>query len=254
MGVLEAVVILCAAVGAGVINVVAGAGTLITFPTLLALGFPPVVANISNTVGLVPASITGAYGYRRELKGRWRSVLIMVIFSAIGGVTGGLLLLSLPATAFSVVVPFLLLLAAVLSAVQPRLASFIRGRSAEPEDGPHRVGLVLVLGVLATGIYGGYFGAAQGVVLLALLGILWTPDLNVANGAKNVLAGVANIVSAVLFIGSGELDWRIVGLVGIGSAAGGLLGARIGRKLPAPVLRTILIIVATVAAVVLFIT
>lgn len=262
MGVLEAVAILGAAVMAGVINVVAGAGTLVTFPTLLALGFPPVVANISNTVGLVPASITGAYGYRRELKGHWRSVLTMVVFSAIGGITGGLLLLSLPATAFSVVVPFLLLLAALLSAVQPRLARFIRGRSAasqdapdqDTRDGPTRVGPVLVLGVLATGIYGGYFGAAQGVVLLALLGILWSTDLNLANGAKNVLAGIANIVSAVLFIGSGELDWRIVALVGVGSALGGLLGAKIGRKLPAPVLRTILVIVATVAAVVLLIT
>jgi len=199
----------------------------------------------------------------------------MALFSAVGGVAGGLLLLVLPGEFFTGVVPFLLLLAALLSAIQPRVARFVRrratavpagtasqagapgtaqpeARTATPDTRPLTLGLII--GVLATGVYGGYFGAAQGVVLLALLGILWSTDLHRANGAKNVLAGVANLVSAIIFITSGTVDWRIALLIGVGSAAGGWLGARIGRRLPAPVLRTILVLVAVIAAVVLFVT
>lgn len=253
MNLFDGAVILAAGVLAGIINVVAGAGTLITFPTLLALGVPPVVANVSNTVGLVPASITGAYGYRHELKGQWHAVGLMAAFSAVGGIIGGLLLLALPPASFSAVVPFLLIGAAVLAGIQPRVARFVRRNASEREGQETRaVTFGLILGVLATGVYGGYFGAAQGVVLLALLGILWSTDMNRANGAKNVLAGIANIVSSIIFISSGTVDWTIALLVGVGSAVGGVIGARIGRKLPAPVLRAILVIVALTAAVVLF--
>ncbi|MEO6200469.1 MAG: sulfite exporter TauE/SafE family protein [Cryobacterium sp.] len=266
MTLLDGAIILIAGIGAGIINVVAGAGTLITFPVLLALGVPPITANVSNTVGLVPASVAGAYGYRRELATQWRPVAWMALFSAVGGIVGGLLLLLLPGDVFAGVVPFLLLLAALLSAIQPRVARFVRRKatvahgaaggapapSQQTDTRPLTLGLML--GVLATGVYGGYFGAAQGVILLALLGILWSTDMHRANGAKNVLAGVANLVSAVIFISSGTVDWRIALLVGVGSATGGWLGARIGRKLPAPVLRTILVVVAVVAAVVLFLT
>lgn len=254
MNLLEGAIILLAGIAAGVINVIAGAGTLITFPTLLALGIPPVTANMSNTVGLVPGSIAGAYGYRRELKGQWRSVAWMALFSAIGGVVGGLLLLVLPEASFSAVVPYLLLVAALLSAIQPRVARFVRRKSAETAHDTRPLSFGLVLGILATGVYGGYFGAAQGVVLLALLGILWSTDMHRANGAKNVLAGVANVVSAGIFISSGMVDWMVVLLIGVGSAAGGWLGARIGRLLPAVVLRTILVVVALTAAVVLLVT
>jgi len=255
----EGAIILIAGLAAGIINVVAGAGTLITFPVLLALGVPPITANVSNTVGLIPASIAGAHGYRRELRSQWRPVALMALFSAVGGIVGGLLLLVLPEQAFAGVVPFLLLLAAALSAIQPRVAGYVRRKApvasagtllTEVDTRPLTIGLIL--GVLATGVYGGYFGAAQGVVLLALLGILWSTDMHQANGAKNVLAGVANIVSAIIFISSGTVDWRIALLIGIGSAAGGWLGARIGRRLSAPVLRTILVVVAVTAAVVLF--
>ena len=254
MNLLEGAIILLAGIAAGVINVIAGAGTLITFPTLLALGIPPVTANVSNTVGLVPGSIAGAYGYRRELKGQWRSITWMALFSAIGGVVGGVLLLILPAEAFSAVVPYLLLVAALLSAIQPRVARFVRRKSAETAHDTRPLSFGLVLGILATGVYGGYFGAAQGVVLLALLGILWSTDMHRANGAKNVLAGVANVVSAGIFISSGMVDWMVVLLIGVGSATGGWLGARIGRRLPAVVLRTILVVVALTAAVVLLVT
>ena len=255
MTLLEGAIILVAGIAAGIINVVAGAGTLITFPTLLALGVPPITANVSNTVGLVPGSIAGAYGYRRELKSQWRPVAWMAVFSAVGGVTGGLLLLILPEEAFSVVVPFLLLLAALLSAVQPQVARYVRRKAPEGTTTDTRpITFGLVLGILGTGVYGGYFGAAQGVVLLALLGILWTTDIHRANGAKNVLAGTANLVSAIIFISSGTVDWVIALLIGVGSAFGGWIGARIGRRLSAPVLRTILVVVALTAATVLFLT
>lgn len=265
MTLLEGAIILLAGIAAGIINVVAGAGTLITFPVLLALGVAPITANVSNTVGLIPASVAGAYGYRRELASQWRPVAAMAAFSAIGGIVGGLLLLVLPGDVFAGVVPFLLLLAALLSAIQPRVARYM-WRKAAPAATTAPAGtlltktdtrpltLGLILGVLATGVYGGYFGAAQGVVLLALLGILWSTDMQRANGAKNVLAGVANLVSAVIFITSGTVDWRIALLIGIGSATGGWLGARIGRRLSAPAFRTILVIVASGAAVVLFVT
>jgi len=291
MTLLESAIILIAGIAAGIINVVAGAGTLITFPVLLALGVPPITANVSNTVGLIPGSVAGAYGYRRELASQWRPVAWMALFSAVGGITGGLLLLVLPGDVFAAVVPFLLLLAALLSAIQPRVARWVRrktpaaaaGSVPTNTSGPTKTSvptktpvpaktsvpaetsvltktdtrpltLGLVLGVLATGVYGGYFGAAQGVVLLALLGILWSTDMHRANGAKNVLAGVANLVSAIIFITSGTVDWQIAILIGIGAATGGWLGAHIGRKLSAPVLRTILVVVAVVAAVVLFVT
>ncbi|WP_104198438.1 sulfite exporter TauE/SafE family protein [Cryobacterium sp. M15] len=255
MTLLEGAIILVAGIAAGIINVVAGAGTLITFPTLLALGVPPITANVSNTVGLVPGSVAGAYGYRRELKSQWRPVAWMAVFSAVGGVTGGLLLLILPEEAFSVVVPYLLLLAAMLSAVQPKVARYVRRKAPEGATTDTRpITFGLVLGILGTGVYGGYFGAAQGVVLLALLGILWSTDIHRANGAKNVLAGMANLVSAIIFISSGTVDWVIALLIGVGSAFGGWIGARIGRRLSAPVLRTILVVVALTAATVLFLT
>lgn len=253
---LEGAIILVAGIAAGIVNVVAGAGTLITFPTLLALGVPPITANVSNTVGLIPGSVAGAVGYRRELRENWRPVAWMALFSALGGIIGGLLLLILPPEAFSLVVPFLLLLAALLSAVQPQVARFVRRKATDAHASAdlHPLTFGLIIGILATGVYGGYFGAAQGVILLALLGILWSTDMHRANGAKNVLAGVANLVSAVVFITSGTVDWRIALLIGVGSAIGGWLGARIGRRLSAPVLRTVLVLVALAAAIVLFIT
>lgn len=277
MDALDLVLVAVAGVLAGTINTVVGAGTLITFPLLVWLGVPPLTANVSNTVGLVPASVTGAWGYRRELRGAWGVVARMAVLSAIGGVAGGLLLLVAPAESFTAVVPWLLVLAAVLAAVQPRVAAVVRRRAAEREaarsadgepsadrssaDGaaPGTVGGVtlpltvgLALGVAATGVYGGYFGAAQGVVLLALLGIGWTTDLHRANGAKNVLAGVANLVSATVFVVGGVVDWRIAGLVAVGSALGGVIGARVGRRLPAPLLRGLIVVVALAAAVVLW--
>jgi uncharacterized membrane protein YfcA len=248
-----AALILLAGIVAGIINAIAGSGTLVTFPTLLALGVPPVVANVSNTVGLVPASVTAAIGFRHDLKGDWGTVAKMAIWSAVGGLIGAGLLLLLPSESFSAVVPFLLLAAAVLAAIQPRVARFVRSRSDGDGTATLPLSVGLIIGVLLTGVYGGYFGAAQGVILLALLGVLWSTDMNKANGAKNVLAGVANVVSAVAFIASGTVDWAVAIIIGIGAGVGGWLGAKIGRRIPAVILRMILVVIALVAAIVLFV-
>ena len=250
---LEAAAILLAAIVAGGMNAVVGAGTLITFPTLLALGVPPVLANVSNTVGLVTGSIAGAYGYRSTLTGHLRLVVRLVAASSIGSIGGALLLLALPSRSFAFIVPLLLIAAAVLAAAQPRVAAAVaRRRSQGLDDGePHVVtgGPLLLIGVAATGAYGGYFGAAQGVILLALLGMFVAGDLNEVNGIKNILAATANAVSAVLFAVLTDVDWRIAGLIAVGAAIGGTLGGRYGRLLPSKALRALIVIIAVAAAI-----
>lgn len=274
----EILLLLLAAVGAGAMNAVVGAGTLITFPTLLALGFPPVVANVSNTVGLVPGSVAAAYGFRSTLVGRWPLVARLVGASAIGGIVGGALLLALPPGAFAVAVPPLLLLSGVLAAIQPRVAAAVLRRREQralatrppdpdaadaaddpgttPSPAPRRepVHPALIAAVAVTGVYGGYFGAAQGVILLAVLGVFVAGGMTEVNGIKNVLAGMANLVSAVLFIVIADVDWQVAGIVAIGATIGGGLGGRYGRRLPANVLRPIVVAVAVAAAIWQFLT
>ncbi|HWS58907.1 MAG TPA: sulfite exporter TauE/SafE family protein [Actinotalea sp.] len=261
MDTVQLALVLGAGVLAGTVNTVVGAGTLLTFPLLVALGVPPLTANVSNTVGLVPGSVTGAWGFRRELSGTWHAVGRMAVLSAIGGLTGALLLLAAPAETFGAVVPWLLVVAAGLAAAQPRVAAWVRRRAADPplaaagvpgsthhDRSMRPLGPGLAVGIAVTGVYGGYFGAAQGVLLISLLAIGWTTHLNRANGAKNVLAGTANLVSAAIFIASGSVDWQVAGLIAVGSAVGGVLGARVGRRIPAPALRALIVVVALTAA------
>jgi uncharacterized membrane protein YfcA len=243
-----------AAVGAGAMNAVVGAGTLITFPVILALGYPPVTANVSNTVGLVPGSMTAAFAFRHHLREQLPLVKRLVVASTLGGVTGGALLLALPPGAFEVIVPVLLLLAGVLAAIQPRVAAAVarrRERAAPAEAAVQpsvQASPLLLAGVAATGIYGGYFGAAQGVVLLALLGVFVPGGMTQVNGIKNVLAGVANLVSALLFIAIADVDWTVAATVAVGATVGGGLGGRYGRRLPSGPLRLVVVVVAFVAA------
>lgn len=252
---VEAGIILLAAVLAGAMNAVVGAGTLVTFPTLLALGVPPILANVSNTVGLVSGSVAGAYGYRATLRGHLRLVLRLVAASAAGGIGGALLLLVLPSRTFEFVVPLLLVASAVLAAAQPRVAAAVARRRTAKADAagtdlaPVRGGPLLLLGVAATGVYGGYFGAAQGVILLALLGMFIAGDLNDVNGIKNILAAVANAVSAIVFVFLASVDWRIAVLIAVGATIGGGLGGRYGRRLPSRALRALVVVIAVVAAI-----
>lgn len=255
MTALDAGLLLLAAIGAGALNAIVGAGTLITFPTLLALGFPPVVANVSNTVGLVPGSVAAAHGFRHTLEGRGPVLARLAGASAVGSILGGTLLLALPATAFEAIVPVLLVAAGALAAVQPRVAAAVARRRAvraAAAGGPvapqRHVGPWLVIGIAATGVYGGYFGAAQGVILLALLGVSLGGEMNDLNGIKNVLAGIANLVSAVLFVLVADVDWGVAAIVAVGATIGGTLGSRYGRRLPSSRLRALVVVVAVVAA------
>lgn len=249
---VEALAIGAAAVAAGGINAVVGSGTLITFPTLLAFGYPPVLANVSNTLGLLPGTVTAAFGYRRELRGQLRRVLRFGAGSFLGGLIGALLLLKLPESAFGAVVPVLILGACVLVLLQPRVSRWSaerRSRVGGREDG----GVPMWCGVLGTGMYGGYFGAAQGVILMALFGSFLQEDLQRLNAAKNVLASIVNGVAASVFIMVARIDWTIVGVIACGATLGGMLGARIGRRLPPRVLRGVIITVGVTASVALIV-
>ncbi|MET8340707.1 sulfite exporter TauE/SafE family protein [Streptosporangium canum] len=240
----EAIAILAAGIGAGGINAVVGSGSLITFPTMVAVGLPPIVANVSNNIGLVPGSLTGALGYRAELKGQRERLIRLGAASIAGSLIGGVLLLFMPADTFNVVVPILIGLACVLVVVQPRLNKWLSARREDPH--PHG-GPWLWIGVFAAGIYGGYFGAAQGVLLIGLLGSFLDDDLQRVNAAKNVLSLLVNGTAAILFILVAEVDWRAVALVAVGATIGGFLGAKVGRKLPALVLRGFIVCIGILA-------
>ncbi|MGH9096005.1 MAG: sulfite exporter TauE/SafE family protein [Acidimicrobiales bacterium] len=243
-----ALAIFAAGLGAGTINTIVGSGSLVTFPTLLALGYPPLLANVSNNVGLVPGTVSGALAYRRELTGQRSRVLRLGAASLLGGVAGAALLLGLPGTVFRSAVPALILVAALLMAFQPRLSKILEARGDRKLHG----GFGLFLGVFLTGVYGGYFGAAQGVILIALLAIFVHDDLQRLNGTKNVLAMLVNTAASGLFIIFSTLSWSVVALIAAGSVIGGQLGARIGRRLPAAVLRAVIVVVGVVVACILF--
>jgi uncharacterized protein len=240
--VLEMLAVAGAGVVAGAVNAVVGSGSLVTFPTLLAVGYPPVTANVSNTVGLVFGSISGAWGYRRELRGQRRRVLMLSAGSAIGALVGGILLLELPSSVFDAVVPILILLAVALMAFKPT------PRGAERDHLVPASG-----GTLLTGIYGGYFGAAQGVILLAVLRMAFADELQRLNAVKNVLVGIANAVAAVLFIAVADVAWDAAALIAVGSIVGAWAGANYGRKLPDVWLRRIVIVGGTIVAVILLV-
>lgn len=243
---LDALGIFAAGLAAGTINTVVGSGSLITFPTLLALGYPPVLANVSNNIGLVPGSISGVVGYRRELRGQRSRIARLSVASLAGGLLGAVLLLVLPGGVFRRIVPVLILLACALVIIQPRLTKRV---ASDRGDAAPQVGAILLASVFATGVYGGYFGAAQGVILIMLLAIFLDDDLQRLNAAKNVLALLVNGIAGVVFILFTSVDWTIVALIAGGSIIGGQLGATVGRRLPRPALRAAIIVVGLVAAV-----
>ena len=236
---------------AGLINVMVGSGTLVTFPTLLALGYSPIVANVSNTVGLVPGSLAGVVGYRRELREQRTRVVRLAVASLLGGIAGAVLLLTLPSGAFDAIVPVLIGLGCLLVALQPTISARLKERVVVGAGAaPHGSALVWVL-VLLTGVYGGYFGAAQGVLLLAVMGIGLGDDLQRLNAVKNVLAMLVNAVAGVIFIVSAPVDWQVVVLIAAGAVVGGSLGAPIGRRVPPLAFRAFIVIVGVVAIVAL---
>ena len=242
------VAVLFAGMAAGTVNTIVGSGTLITFPVLLAVGYPPVLANVTNTVGLTPGSVSGAHGYRAELAGQRPRLVTLGAVSVLGGLTGAVLLLTLPPDAFRAIVPVLIAISLVLVVLQPRLSQRLAGED-EHSGRVARGGLGLHAGVYGSGIYGGYFGAAQGVLLVGLLGVFLHEDLQRINAAKNVLAALVNGTAAVVFILVADVAWQAAGLIAVGSVVGGQLGASIGRRIPSPVLRGLIVVVGILAIV-----
>jgi uncharacterized protein len=246
MSPLHALAIFTAGIAAGTINTVVGSGTLVTFPVLLGFGYPPVVANVSNTIGLVPGSAAGAVGYRRELDGQRRRTIPLAAASLLGGAAGAILLLSLPASAFKSIVPAFIAIALVLVVAQPRLSRALAARGLHPRE---RAGPLATIGVFASGVYGGYFGAAQGILLLSILGLALEEDLQRINALKVVLAGLVNLVAGVIFVIVTQVAWLPALLIAAGSILGGILGAHGGRRLPAQALRAVIVVVGIAAIV-----
>ncbi|GAA2585646.1 MULTISPECIES: sulfite exporter TauE/SafE family protein [Streptomyces] len=242
--------VFAAGVGAGAINSVVGSGTLITFPVLLATGLSPVTATVSNALGLVPGSVSGAIGYRRELRGQRRRVLKLGVGCLLGALTGATLLLSLPADAFETIVPVLVGLALVLVALQPRLAKLVQRRRERSGARPRRDGgPALFAGLTLASVYGGYFSAAQGIIYLSVMGMLLDEPMQRLNAVKNVLSALVNTVAAVFFLFAADFDWTAVALIAAGSGLGGYVGAKVGRRFSPVVLRTLVVTVGTVALV-----
>jgi uncharacterized protein len=245
MSPLHALAIFAAGLAAGTVNVIVGSGSLITFPTLLALGYPPVLANVSNTVGLAPGNASAVVAYRRELVGQRPRLIQLGSASLVGALVGAVLLLALPHSVFKAAVPVLIALAALLMAVQPRMRAALEQRGTRAVHG----GVPLIAGVFFTGIYGGYFGAAQGVLVIGLLGTFLDETMQRINGAKNVLVGTVNGSAAIVYIIFAHVNWLVVLLIAVGSTIGGLLGARIGRRLPPLALRIFIVVIGLISSI-----
>jgi uncharacterized protein len=251
----EMVAVAAAGLAAGGINAVLGSGTLVSFPVLLAVGLPPVTATISNSLGLVAGGLTSSIGYRRELRGQRPLLLKLLPASVLGALTGAFLLLHLPAASFEAVVPVLIGVAVLLVAVQPLLQCALGARNPADAERPVRGGrlVALVTGAYATGSYGGYFAASQGVLQIGIFGLVLRLSLQRLNALKNVLTLAVNVVAAgtYLVVATDRVDWRAAGLLAVGSLLGGHLGARFGRRLPSAVLRAAIVVLGVVAIVVL---
>ncbi len=252
MPVSHAILIVLAGVGAGAINAVVGSGTLITFPTLVAMGYPPVTSTMSNAVGLVAGNVASTWGYRRELRGQWDRLRWQIPASIIGAILGAWLLLHLPEKVFIAVVPVLLITALILVVIGPRIQAWAQdraekaGRSVE-EVSPRRMA-ALVLSTFAIGVYGGYFTAAQGILLVGVMGAMLPESVQRMNAAKNLLTLLVNLVAALAytFVAFHRISWPVAGLIAVGSLLGGWLGARYGRRLSPNALRATIVVVGLI--------
>ncbi|WP_446663595.1 sulfite exporter TauE/SafE family protein [Flexivirga sp. B27] len=254
MSLTEILLITLAGVAAGTINTVVGSGTLVTFPTLLAFGYPAVPANISNSVGLVAGGVSGSWGYRKEVVGAGPRLRQLGPMSLLGAAVGALLLIWLPASAFDAIVPTLILLGIVLVLIGPWLQkrAAVRHEGQGPTMSQGRRAM-LIGGVFVCGVYGGYFGAAQGVLLMGLMSAILPDSLQRLNGIKNILSTIVNSVAALTFVivSFHSVRWEVSLLIAIGSVLGGLIGAKVGRKLPPWLLRAFIVLVGVIAIVTL---
>lgn len=247
----EQLVVLAAGLGAGILTTTVGVASLLSFPVLIALGIPPVVANASNTVGLVPGALSGSFGYRAELREEPAATARVLLTCALGAVAGAALLLALPSSVFETVAPWLILLACLLVGVQPTVSGWVRRRRTGPDAHvPRRtMSPATTFFALVTGVYGGYFGAGAGVMMVAVLGLGLDLELRIVNALKTLALLAANVVASLIFVAVADLDWRVVGLLAAGSVLGGYVGARIGRRLPPTVFRVLVVLAGAVAGV-----
>lgn len=246
----EVVLLIGAGFVAGVFNAVAGGGSLVSFPALLAVGYPSVVANVTNSIAIWPGYAGSTVGYRSDLVGQGRRVLSLGATSAVGGLTGAVILLNTPEKVFRGVVPWLIAFAAVLVAVQPRVAAAMQRLPGG--SGEHRSALLHV-GVFVGTVYGGYFGAGGGVLLLGILGLFLPGEVQRLNALRAALVLVVNTVALVVFALFGPVVWSAVGMMGASSLAGGWIGATVVRRLDATILRATIVVFAAGVAVALFI-
>lgn len=241
------IVLLCAsALGAGAVNAIAGGGTLLTFPSLLTL-VSPVSANATSTVALLPGSLSAALGYRAELRQARHHLILLWPPSLIGGVIGSLLLIRMPERIFADAVPWLLITASVLLLVQRPLVRYI---GTHPHAKPRRRTRVAVMSFqLLVGIYGGYFGAGIGILMLSSLAFMGIPDINQTNAVKNILAGTMNGTSALVFVMAGVIAWKYAVIMAIAAILGGYAGARIARRLRPDYVRAMVVAIGFLVAV-----
>ncbi|MGI5126141.1 sulfite exporter TauE/SafE family protein [Pseudonocardia sp. CA-107938] len=236
--------------GAGILTSSVGVASLLSFPVLLAVGIPPVVANVSNTIGLIPAGIGGAVGFRDELREEPALTRRVVVLTGIAGAAGAVLLLALPETVFEAIVPWLILGTCLLVGVQPRLSSWLAAR----RGGGQRYALspTTTVFVLLTGLYGGYFGAGAGVLMIAVLALGLDVAFRVIAAIRTTSVMAANVVAGLVFAAVAHVDWLVVVLLAGGSMVGGYVGARVARRLPATLLRTLIVVAGVVAAALLW--
>jgi uncharacterized protein len=257
-GLKSVAAVAAAGLSAGAINAVIGSGSLITFPTLVSVGLDKLAANVTNNAGLVSGSLSAVHGYRRELSGQRARLIRLVPFGAVGAACGAALLLLLPSRVFDGVVPFLVLLGVVLVAIAPWVQAKTRLAKMRPGSGGEagRLPWSMIAGVFLTGVYGGYFGAGQGVILTGVLGLGIDDDLRRINAVKNVLAAVANIVALLFFLAvrSSVIEWRAVGILAVSSTIGAQVGSKVGRRIPQSILRGGIVILGLGVALRLFTT
>ncbi len=247
---LEQLAVLAAGFGAGIMTSTVGVASLLSFPVLLAVGLPPVVANASNTVGLTPGGLSGSFGYRTELREHPVMTATVIATCAVGAVVGAALLLALPPEVFEAVVPWLILGTCVLVGAQPRISRWLRGSKERTVPGPNaRMSPITTFFGTLVGVYGGYFGAGSGVMMMAVLGLGTDLEFRIVNALKTLAVLSSNIVASVIFLLVAELDWLAIALLATGSVVGGYVGARIGRRLPPTLLRILIVLAGITAAV-----
>jgi len=240
----------CAAVAAGAVNALAGGGTLITFPALTAVGLPALTANVTNTVALCPGYFGATLAQANDLRDQRARLLRLVPAALLGGVAGGLLVLHTGERVFRALVPYLILLASILLALQEPLRTWLRKRS--PGGTPAKAGGWLLVPIGLAAVYGGYFGAGLSVIVLAVLAVMLGESLTTLNALKQAVALAANVAAASCFVFSGRVDWAAAAVMAVGALAGGALGGRLAGRIPAQTLRGIVVVTGVVVAMVFF--